>query len=158
MGRVEYKTKKSFEVRPYKFKELPILYHVSAPTLRKWLLAINAKITLNGGYYTITQMETITEYLGIPYLIYDIDYADDNSDKKEFENPFQVRPYKWKELCDLYGVCPRTLKRWLHPFREELGKLKGGYYLIPQIEIIINKIGLPYFIYQREEDENKIAG
>ena len=144
-------------MRAYKFKELAGIYKVSCPTFRKWLLNIEAKISLNGGYYTIPQVEEIIKHLGMPYIIYDIDYDEAEDNKKEFQRPFEVRAYKWKELCQLYSVCPRTLKRWIYPFREEVGKLQGGYFQIPQIEAIIKGIGLPYFIYESpDERENKI--
>jgi hypothetical protein len=159
MGRIEYKIKKLIEVRAYKFKELAALYNVSAPTLRKWFLLMNVKVTLDGGYFTIPQVETIMSDFGMPYLIYDIDYelSEDKPERKEFKKPFEMRPYKLKELSELYKVCPRTLKRWAEPFREEMGELVGGYYLIPQIELLIKHIGLPYFIYEAEENKEKDA-
>lgn len=153
MGRIEYKIKKLFSMRPYRFGELPVLYGVSGPTFRKWLMGLNAKVELKGRYYTIPQMEAIVEHLGMPYQIYDIDYdlSDEKTEKRVFHKPFEVRPYKWKELCMLYDVCPKTLKKWIAPFAEEIGVLNGGYYLIPQIEIIIEKIGLPYMIFESKE-------
>jgi hypothetical protein len=155
MGRIEYKTKKSFDMRAYKFKELAALYKVSCPTLRKWLLEISAKITRSGGYYTIPQVEEIVKLLGIPYMIYDIDHEETGDDRKEFQKPFEVRAYKWKELCQLYSVCPRTLKRWIAPFAAQVGQLDGGYFKIPQIEAIIKHIGLPYQIEQSIGDSQQ---
>jgi len=141
-------------MRAYKFKELAGLYKVSCPTLRKWLLAISAKISRSGGYYTIPQVEEIVKHLGMPYMIYDIDHEENgcNPNREKIQKPFEVRAYKWKELCQIYSVCPRTLKRWIVPFAGEVGKLDGGYFKIPQIEAIIRNIGLPYQIDESEDD------
>lgn len=150
MGRVEYKIKKMFEVRDYKFKELVGVYKVDAKTLRKWLQLLGVKIKLDGLYFQIRQVEAIKDALGFPYLIYDIDY-DISEERKILKKPFEVRPYKFKELCALYEKHPNTMRRWLAPFKEKIGSLTGGYYLIPQIETIIASIDLPYTILEAEE-------
>jgi len=58
----------------------------------------------------------------------------------------QVKPYTLKELGDLYGVHWRTIKTWLKPFEAEVGQRTGRYYLIPQVKIIFEKLGLPSVI------------
>jgi hypothetical protein len=163
MGRLEYleyKIKKLFEVKPYKFKELYSLYKVDPKTLRKWLELAEVKFDLQGHYFKIHQVGLIIERLGMPYLIYDIDYdsSDVKCERREFKRPFEVRPYKFHELASLYNVSPKTFREvWLAPLKLELGALVGGYYLIPQIEIIVAKIGLPYFIYESGESQPKVA-
>lgn len=155
MGRItEYKTKKLFEVRDYRFKELVEIYKVDAKTFRKWLQYMGVKITLNGMYYKIRQVEEVTSAIGFPYLIYDIDHNLED-ERKVLQKPFEVRPYKFKELCALYDKHPNTMRRWLKPFKETIGELVGGYYLIPQIEAIIESIDLPYTILERKESETK---
>ena len=149
----EYKTRKLFEVRAYKFKELCAMYKVSPKTLRKWLMNIEVKISLDGGYYKIPQVEIIIEKMGFPYVIYELDQ--DKAERKELKKPFEVRPYKFKELALLYEINPKTLRKWLHPFRDEIGLLNGGYYQIPQVEIIIHHIGIPYLIGKGDEEEEE---
>lgn len=56
-----------------------------------------------------------------------------------------IRPYTLKELASLYGVGWRTLKRWLVPFREEIGEKNGRYFSIPQVKKIFEKIDYPTF-------------
>jgi hypothetical protein len=156
MGRVEFKIKKLFEIRAYRFKELVNIYKVDPKTLRKWLEAISLKYSLNKRIYLIPEIELMIEEMGFPYLIYDIDY--DNSDvkceRREIKRPFEVKPYKPKELAALYNTCSKTFReQWLAPLKEDIGKLSGGYLLIPQVEKIIDTIGLPYFIYEEGQDE-----
>lgn len=157
MERLEYKIKKMFEVRDYKFKEFVGIYQVDAKTFRKWLHKLNVNAPLNGLYFKIRQVEVIKDVLGFPYLIYDIDYdlSNGRKERKVIKRPFEVRPYKFKELCGLYNKHPNTMRRWLAPFKEKIGPLIGGYYLIPQVETIISCIDLPYTILEVEESEIK---
>jgi len=57
-----------------------------------------------------------------------------------------VKPYTFKEFCDLYGVADKTLKKWLKPFKSQIGERLGWYYTVLQVETIFNKIGVPYRI------------
>jgi transposase-like protein len=66
---------------------------------------------------------------------------------------FEVRAYKFKELAAIYKVNPKTFRRWIRLFEKEIGVLDGDYYMIPQVEKIIEKIGLPYQI-EIDEDFN----
>ncbi|HXA01895.1 MAG TPA: hypothetical protein VNW99_07905 [Cytophagaceae bacterium] len=158
MGRVEYKIRMLFEIRAYRFKELVQIYSVDAKTLRKWLHAMNVKIAINGKTYMIREVEQMVDAIGFPYQIYDIDYdnSDDKCVRKEFKRPFEVKPYRPKELAALYNTCSKTFReQWLAPIKGEIGALNGGYYLIPQVAKIIEIIGLPYFIYQDEESSKE---
>jgi hypothetical protein len=56
---------------------------------------------------------------------------------------FRLRPYTIAELAIVYGVCKRTLRKWLKPFLADIGKRQGHFYSIAQVKIIIDKIGLP---------------
>ena len=47
------------------------------------------------------------------------------------------------ELSELYGVCSRTLKKWITPFETEIGERRGRYYTINQVKVIYDKLGLP---------------
>lgn len=151
----KYKTRKLFEVREYKFKELVEIYKVDAKTLRKWMMLLEVKICLNGLYFKIRQVEAIKDLLGFPYMIYDIDSDLSSGEQKVISKPFEIRPYKFKELCAVYDKHPTTMRKWLAPFKEQIGELVGGYYLIPQMEIIIDRIDLPYTITDVRENETE---
>jgi transposase len=56
----------------------------------------------------------------------------------------EIRPYSTKELSGIYGVSDKTLRKWMKPFTDEIGKKQGRYYTVLQVEIIFNKLGMPY--------------
>ena len=58
----------------------------------------------------------------------------------------EIKPYSTKELSHIYGVSDKTLRKWIVPFQEEIGKKQGHYYNVAQVEIIFRKLGLPYRI------------
>ncbi len=55
----------------------------------------------------------------------------------------EVKPYSLTELAVLYGVSNRTIKNWIKPFQNLIGKKVGRYYTIPQVKIILFNLGLP---------------
>lgn len=55
----------------------------------------------------------------------------------------EVKPYTHRELSGYYGVCDKTLKKWLSPFQDQIGKKNGRYYTVVQVKIILEKIGVP---------------
>ena len=55
----------------------------------------------------------------------------------------EIRPYSLKEIAGIYGVCDKTIKKWLSPFGELIGKKHGRYYTVAQVKIIFEKLGLP---------------
>lgn len=55
----------------------------------------------------------------------------------------KLKPYSITELARIYGVDPRTLKKWLIPFEQEIGIKQGRFYQIPQVKIIFEKLSLP---------------
>lgn len=55
-----------------------------------------------------------------------------------------IRPYSHKQLAAMYGVSTRTLRRWLTPFKTYIGVRHGHFYMIPQVEVIFEKLGIPY--------------
>lgn len=58
-------------------------------------------------------------------------------------NDVRARPCSVKELSTMYGVCRRTMCKWLVPYADDLGKRQGRYYSIKQVEIIFEKLGIP---------------
>ena len=55
----------------------------------------------------------------------------------------KLKPYSITELARIYGVDPRTLKKWLIPFETEIGVKQGRFYQIPQVKLIFDKLSLP---------------
>lgn len=56
---------------------------------------------------------------------------------------FPLKPYSVTQLANMYGVCKKTIWRWLAPFKEEIGEKSGHFYTIPQVRIILSKLGIP---------------
>ena len=52
----------------------------------------------------------------------------------------ELKPYKLKELADLYRVCTRTMRKWLKPIARKLGKRTGHYYQVWQVRIIFTHL------------------
>jgi len=63
-------------------------------------------------------------------------------------NGFIIRAYKVKELAFIYKVSKPTLKKWLQPFRQEIGNQIGHFYTGPQVRIILDKLGAPDLSYE----------
>ena len=55
----------------------------------------------------------------------------------------EIRPYSTKDLAGIYGVCDKTLKKWVKPFASEVGEKNGRYYSVAQVKIIFEKLGVP---------------
>jgi hypothetical protein len=48
------------------------------------------------------------------------------------------------QLAALYKVCPRTLAKWMKPFKNEIGVTAETYIYTPaQVKTIFEKIGEP---------------
>lgn len=56
---------------------------------------------------------------------------------------FILKAYSPKEIRAFYGVSIRTFKKWTEAFAEELGEVKGKFYTVSQIKLIIEKLGTP---------------
>lgn len=62
----------------------------------------------------------------------------------------RLKPYGVKELCYLYEITDKTLKRWLKPFNQDIGTRNGRYYNVIQVEIIFTKLGVPRDVREEE--------
>jgi transposase len=62
----------------------------------------------------------------------------------------EIRPYSTKELATFYGVHPKTLIKWMKAFKDDIGDKRGHYYSVSQVEMIFNKLGMPYKIKGEE--------
>lgn len=54
-----------------------------------------------------------------------------------------VKPYTMKELCEIYQVSDKTMRKWLLPFSEQIGKRQGHIYNVAQVDVIFAKLGVP---------------
>ena len=48
-----------------------------------------------------------------------------------------------KEVAEIYQVGDRTMRRWLTPFKKDIGPRLGHYYSPKQMKIIFEKLGIP---------------
>lgn len=55
----------------------------------------------------------------------------------------EIRPYSAKELAGIYGVCDKTLMKWMKPFAQNIGEKQGRYFTVAQVKIIFEKLGVP---------------
>ena len=59
------------------------------------------------------------------------------------KDAIEMKHYSTKELARIYGVCDKTLLKWMKPFTESIGQKQGRYYTVAQVKIIFDKLGLP---------------
>ncbi len=64
------------------------------------------------------------------------------SNKTE-QGKFMLKAYSPKEIRNMYGVSANVFNRWTESFKDEIGELKGRYYTVSQVKIIIDKLGAP---------------
>lgn len=55
----------------------------------------------------------------------------------------EVKPYTIKELCKIYQVSDKTMRKWLSPFSDQIGKRQGHIYNVAQINVIFSNLGVP---------------
>ena len=60
-----------------------------------------------------------------------------------------LRPYYLKELAIMYGVSPKTFRKWLKPFGQIIGVRKGYYFTISQVRKIFKLFEFPSVVYDR---------
>jgi phage antirepressor YoqD-like protein len=68
---------------------------------------------------------------------------------RKYNNRFRIKATTVGELCMIYAVTYKTLKKWLLPHQEKIGKRQGNFYSAKQVETIFEVLGLPKVI----EDE-----
>lgn len=66
-------------------------------------------------------------------------------DKTAQESPttFRLRPYTSKDLYTLYGINDKTFRKWIEPFKEQIGEKRGAFFNLRQVEVILSKLGTP---------------
>lgn len=55
--------------------------------------------------------------------------------------PFKA--YSNKEIAVMFNVSERTWRRWVAPFRNDIGYRKGHFYTPVQVKVIFEKLGVP---------------
>jgi len=58
----------------------------------------------------------------------------------------KIIPFSTKDLSGIYGVSNKTFLNWIKPFAEEIGERRGRYFSVIQVQIIFNKLGIPFII------------
>ncbi len=65
---------------------------------------------------------------------------------KAIEGQFMLKAYSQKEILALYGITYAVFKTWIASFESELGALKGKYYTVKQVQVIIDRLGIPRIV------------
>lgn len=55
----------------------------------------------------------------------------------------EVKPYTMKELCAIYHVSAKTMRKWLEPFSDQIGARRGHLYTVTQVSTIFHHLGVP---------------
>lgn len=62
------------------------------------------------------------------------------------EGDLIVKPYRLKELAEIYDVHPKTMGRWISDLGPQLSGKKIGYYTVAEISLIVAAIGIPHVV------------
>lgn len=62
---------------------------------------------------------------------------------KTTEGKFILKAYSPKEMRGFYGVSICTFKKWTEEWEAELGEVKGKFYTVTQVKLIIDRLGTP---------------
>jgi hypothetical protein len=54
-----------------------------------------------------------------------------------------LKHYTLRQLAKFYGVSDPTLRKWLAPFKQEIGEKNGKFYSTTQVRIIFTRLELP---------------
>lgn len=74
-----------------------------------------------------------------------------NNEDSKMQVP--VKPYTLTELSKIYGVCNRTLKKWINEFKAEVGEKKGRFYTIPQVKVIFQNLCFPHTMDPNKDEK-----
>lgn len=56
---------------------------------------------------------------------------------------YALKPCTKKELCELMELSNHILTKWLKHLQPDLGEPIGGQYSVKQVQLMIEKYGLP---------------
>lgn len=57
-----------------------------------------------------------------------------------------IKPYRLKDLSLIFDVRVNTLKKWMQPYQEQLNREGRHYYTVQQVQLMVEKFGLPHKI------------
>ena len=52
----------------------------------------------------------------------------------------EIKHYSTGELASMYKVCSNTMRKWLKPFKGDIGERHGRFYTAAQVKIIFEKL------------------
>lgn len=55
----------------------------------------------------------------------------------------EVNPYGMKQLCEIYQISGKTMRKWLQPFAQQIGERQGHIYNVAQVATIFKNLGVP---------------
>lgn len=67
----------------------------------------------------------------------------------------EVKPYKTKELAKLYNMSTSTFRRNIGGIKNKLGKRKGYFYSIEQVQMIFEHMCTPFKVVTLSTDSNE---
>lgn len=56
---------------------------------------------------------------------------------------FPLKAYTVTQLSEIYGVSTKTFRRWVSPFKKEVGEKQGYFFNISQVKCIVQRLGVP---------------
>lgn len=59
------------------------------------------------------------------------------------EGNLLIKPYRLKDLAEIYGVCNRTMKKWITNAAPQAQRNRSQFYPIPAVIMIVEALGLP---------------
>lgn len=62
---------------------------------------------------------------------------------KFIQDKVELRPYRLRELAQLYKVDRRTFQKWLIPLEKKIKKREGQFYTTAQVRLIFKHLDLP---------------
>jgi hypothetical protein len=62
-----------------------------------------------------------------------------------------IRPYRMKDLAAIYGVCARTVRKWMTQHGIAEGKKTCKYFSIEEVFAIVSTLGFPQILYPSDQ-------
>lgn len=59
------------------------------------------------------------------------------------EDNLLIKPYRLKDLAEIYGVCNRTMKNWITNAAPLAKRNRSQFFPIPDVKMIVEALGLP---------------
>lgn len=66
---------------------------------------------------------------------------------------FEMRPSYLKDICRVYGMSYKAMRKAISPIRDLLGDRPGYYLNVRQLKIIVNYLGPPSVVVENGQEE-----